>query len=525
MSHNLTESRRLLLIARHDDSRTNLPLGERDSVASILKELLPRLAFDEDWNGTYKRGTSELIVQLAGDPVMAIELWLPADAAALMPPLERVTAKTGWQLIDPERGGELVFPSRNTVAARATSSRRVVRWAAALLLLPLVAASLWWAVAGSQAYVIAPRPGSPNQSLPAVRTGPGALSGPSALGDGLPELNARMPKSMTVEEFTEQARQVGAFVRRARALAPEFRDLRVVHELLTIDQAEVEFQASLGNGRYVDPVRLATNREQRPFPEMPGLAPEFAVLSRGGYRFEFTGAGEGTTFVETYNPGYSSYVYTASPEPGMESRYTFALHSETGRIHYTTDGRPPTTKDPSVTDRVAVDAPEGIKEVAPQENETGLMSGLRRFINSFLRSAPMQEAELAFHEDRAIRDLRAFAAAQQVFLGVLQGRGYGSADVLSEPSILEGAPPIPPFLDRSFTQEVREGYRFTFAGEHPTAGSGRATLYRDYSYVATPVGNGPTTRRSFALFTDGLIRVRTGGGAAQKTDPFLGSER
>ena len=95
--------RRLLLVAPGDALASRGPLGEREKVAALLKELLPRLTFDAEWTGTFTRSGQELRLQLAGDPVLAIELLLPQDGAALMPPIERVAAKTGWRLIDPDR--------------------------------------------------------------------------------------------------------------------------------------------------------------------------------------------------------------------------------------------------------------------------------------------------------------------------------------------------------------------------------------------------------------------------------------
>jgi hypothetical protein len=308
-------------------------------------------------------------------------------------------------------------------------------------------------------------------------------------------------------------------------LAPEFRQMRVVHELMMIRSVEIQFQASIGNGHYVDPALLAASPDRAPMPGL-SLPAEFALPSRGGYRFEFSGDREGRAFMEEFNPAYASFVYVATPEPGQsEHEYTFALYSDTGRIHYATDGRVPTPQDPSVTDRVAAEAPERIKEIEAQPNEDSLMTRLRNTINSFLGSALVRDSELAFHEDRALKDLRAFAAAQHAFLAMTVERGYGSPVVLSEPTILPGVPPLPPFLDRSFLQDVREGYHFTFEGDNPTSGTGAATLYRDYRYAAQPVGDGPANRRSFAVYSDGVIRVRSDAEIPERSDPFLDSNR
>ena len=60
-----------------------------------------------------------------------------------------------------------------------------------------------------------------------------------------------------------------------------------------------------------------------------------------------------------------------------------------------------------------------------------------------------------------------------------------------------------------------------FVGVSPVSGSGKATLYRDYGYVAVPVGNGPSRRRSFAIRTDGVLRFPTDGAAPSAADPVL----
>jgi hypothetical protein len=260
-------------------------------------------------------------------------------------------------------------------------------------------------------------------------------------------------------------------------------------------------------------------------PGFPTLPPQYASPSRGGYQFSFTGEGRAETFSDAYKPAYSRYIYLAWPEPGQPSPYAFALRSETGKIHYTTDGRIPTEADPAVTDKVVAEAPGLVKEVGPEPADDDVATKLKALINRFLGSKTVQDSQLAFHEDRAIKDLQVFATAQQAFLATLGGRGYGSPQVLSDPSLLPGRPPIAAFIDRSFTQDVREGYQFSFFGQNPSEGSGHARLYSGYTYVAVPVGDGPDRRRSFAVSSDGVIRFRTDGAAPQKGDRILGSER
>ena len=70
---------------------------------------------------------------------------------------------------------------------------------------------------------------------------------------------------------------------------------------------------------------------------------------------------------------------------------------------------------------------------------------------------PSSIAEVTLHENRAIEDLRAFVAAQQAFLAI-GTRGYGTPDVLSNPSIFDVRfQGMPPFLEDDFSQDVRDG--------------------------------------------------------------------
>ncbi len=328
---------------------------------------------------------------------------------------------------------------------------------------------------------------------------------------------------MTVEEFTAQARVVGEIMRQQRTLAPEFRGVRVVTELLMVRTAEFSFQASMGNGQYIDPARLADGAT---VPADVGLPPQYAAPSRGGYRFTFTGIGEpGKPLFEELSPSYHEFAYVAAPEPGESSAYRFAFLSRSGKIHYTKDGRIPTDGDPTVTDSVVAEAPKVMEEIRPSANETGLMSRLRTIVNAFVRSKPAQDAKVAYHEDRAIRDLRVFVAAQQALFSMVAMPGYGTPEVLADPSILPGCPMMRPLVDRSFTQDVREGYRFTFVGRQPSVGTGQAALYADYAYTAVPIGDGPSTRRSFAVFPDGVIRFREDAAPPDKSDRMLGTEK
>ena len=81
---------------------------------------------------------------------------------------------------------------------------------------------------------------------------------------------------------------------------------------------------------------------------VPVLPEAFAAAERGGYRFAFTGYDEGPAALPQFKPAYDSFIFVAWPESGQT--HTFALRSDTGHIHYTTDGRSPTATDPTVVD-------------------------------------------------------------------------------------------------------------------------------------------------------------------------------
>ena len=69
-------------------------------------------------------------------------------------------------------------------------------------IVPVVAASMVWAMKGSS--------------------------------DSLPAANADPTSPVTIESFLDQAEAMSAVIARQRALAPEFKNMQVVHELMMI---------------------------------------------------------------------------------------------------------------------------------------------------------------------------------------------------------------------------------------------------------------------------------------------------
>jgi hypothetical protein len=473
--------RRLLLTAR--DSARGEPLGNREAIAALLTEMLLRLTFTAPGSATLTRGQAELAVQLVGEPVTAIELILrPAHTDVFRLSLERIATRTGWRIVDVDRG-EVLFPAPSRAASSSSNVKHHMRG--------------WRLIAGT--------------ALPVIGLASWIFSSRPAS-----QFTASPQKSPMVEAAAEaQAREVLDFIARRGALAPEFRDLKVVHDLLMIGAAEQQFQVSVGNGHYVHPAMLA-DRNKVPS-AMGGMAlpGEFALPSRGGYRFAFTGEGEGSTFAIAFQPAYSSFVYLAVPETGESQPYSFALMSQTGRVHWAS-GRAPTASDPAVTDQEPRNTPGATGKT--DADSGGVMGWLR----SLVTKEPVRSASPSREEQPAVDDLRKFSAAENTCRATLGG--YGSPGVLSEPSTLPGTPAVRAFLDRSFLEHVRAGYQFSFIpGEpgvqSPASPMGEA-LYRDFVYVAIPVGD-PAGRRSFTVFADGTIRFRTDGLAPQGTDPVL----
>lgn len=349
-----------------------------------------------------------------------------------------------------------------------------LRWGVKFLLVVGFAASVWWARTGADEY-----------------TGP-----------------AKPPRP--TENFSASSTYVSSFAQRENMLAPGFRAMRVVHELLIISDLYAGPRGQRLGGGYIDPAVMAepTVGEGR-------LPDVFAESPRAGYHFEFIGS-DPTIHYETAVIPYRSFVYIASPESDAVSQYTFALYSEDSQVHYTTEARVPTMLDPAVTDGAAPVESEAPAEVTTKK--PGLLSRMSAWGARLRRRFSTSGNDVARAEARAIDDLRTFAAAQNTFFLMLGARGYASVEALIDPGSLEGVPDMTPFVDQEFIEQERDGYRYTFTGERLT-NAGQPWVYRDYSYVALPVGLGTPDRRSFAIYSDNVVRVRTDGTAPLLIDP------
>jgi hypothetical protein len=357
-----------------------------------------------------------------------------------------------------------------------------LRWIVRVLFVVALVGSVWWAQTGADEYTAPPK--SPAEAVQRV------------LGSS--------------ENFTAFQRYVDGFWQRESLLAPQFRSMRVVHELMVVSAATQIPWGSGSSTGYIDPALMAV-------PEIgAGALPEvFAESPRGGYRFDFVGRDAAIGYETAVTP-YRSFVYVAWPESEAVGQYTFALHSADRKVHYTTEDRIPSALDPTVTDGMPLDGDESVKAA----NKPGLMSRISAWSTRMRRRFFTSGSDVAAAEARAVSDLRALATAEDALFLMLGARGFASVEALNNPGVLEGVPAMAPLLDQDFTEYERDGYRYTFTGERITEG-GEPRLYRDYSYVALPVGDSPAGRRSFAIHPDGVVRVRTDGTAPLLIDPPL----
>jgi len=336
------EPLRWLLSAGGDAaSASRKPLGHRDRVAGLLAESFHGLIVDDTGKGTCKRGRAELALHLVGDPVRVVELTLRADhVTAFRPQIERVATRAGWQLVDPDRG-EILFP----VPTEDSSGGKLRRTAAALLVVAAIGGAAWWIR-------------STDTSAPGRQRGAaaGRAAGSEARSPGMPRRIRIGEDPSSVWRPLSRQEYHSEMNRQQRLLAPDFRDIRAVTDMIIVRMAEIEFSATAGHGLYVDPAMLAdvSRLQEMGIPSLPG----YERLSRGGYRFSFRGQREADSRLGLFHPAYHSFVYGATPEPGHASRYGYALLGDTGEIHFSTNGRIPTAADPIVTDSAAPKLPE-----------------------------------------------------------------------------------------------------------------------------------------------------------------------
>ena len=129
---------------------------------------------------------------------------------------------------------------------------------------------------------------------------------------------------------------------------------------------------------------------------------------------------------------------------------------------------------------------------------------------------------LQANEAQAVADLLEFGDAEDRFA---TGFGaYGAPESLADPrrSPLPGVTMAHP----RFLSPVRNGYRFVFQGDTPSARSPLAAVtsrtFQSYTYVAFPVVPARTGQRSFMYESQGrVVHARTDGGDPRPLDPIV----
>jgi hypothetical protein len=103
--------------------------------------------------------------------------------------------------------------------------------------------------------------------------------------------------------------------------------------------------------------------------------------------------------------------------------------------------------------------------------------------------------------------------------------GMGRSEVLADPQTFSRLK-MPPLLPGYFVQPVRMGYTFEFTGNSLTVPLGYydwiSPTYGTFVYIARPTEGGPPSRRTFALYPDGIIFATTEDRVPTRSDTPLG---
>jgi hypothetical protein len=484
------------------------PIGPRAAVAARLQELLPGLTFDEKGRGTFARASYTIRITLNGDETDLIDVEL--DRPDAFTALKRIADRTNWRVVDPDalafvdldasRAAGVPVPASRRDDAPAPPERPGAAAYAKRAALAAVAVAVLW---GSWQYV---------RSRPDTMT-PMAIARTQRISDE------------AVRWAAERARRRLLLM---KALAPRFRTNPIVLQLFDAWVASVDYRVGFGMGRFAKVDRLSDEGLWMRFQVPAPLPRSFAEAERDGYLFEFIGehCGPMPDNMSAPDDDCDAFIYAARPlDDGSRKDLplAFALFSEDGRIHYREHGEMPTLEDPTV------DNVEGAAAL-PAES-AGVLAGISRTIGALferlLGPSKPSAATIAAAEGSAIQDLRALAQAEQAFSTMLNGEKYAPPEILANTKTLGGGG-MPPLLPAYFTQPIRMGYRFEFAGEHltvsPETFSWITEVYGGFSYVARPVEPGPEGRRSFVVYPDGLIYATSDDRSPTREDTPLGTD-
>jgi hypothetical protein len=118
------------------------------------------------------------------------------------------------------------------------------------------------------------------------------------------------------------------------------------------------------------------------------------------------------------------------------------------------------------------------------------------------------------NEPSAIGDLRTFLSAQVAYQSAAGVHGTVECLVAPRGCLRDYPADAEPFLDRSFLQATRRGYRFSFHPGAEKAGDRGDRGFAAYAYVAVPEEPGVTGLRAFCGDEAGVIRMRSDGAMA-----------
>ena len=517
------------------------------TIAARITELLPGTVFDAHGHGAFERAHYAVTFAIDADG-SGVDVHLNhADGFAA---LQRVAARTGWQVIDADRNSEIDLDASKTMGAvvlsiaHATSLSQPIpgdrpawrRWmwhaAATAAMLVLVLAWVGWHRT---------RPTPPNVTSPeglAPTTVDVPAGPPSTPANASPNDKAGARRNAQ-RYLSDSAERMRVRMEQVKLVAPEFRGDPIVQQLLDYDSALSMFYTSAGERRVLSAERLA-DPSLLPLFWPDGLLPSlFATPVRNGYRFESVG-------VDCGHPGESlrqlddfcqAIVYVARPVVLSGGLRTYAFYTADRRIHYRQDGETPTRADPTVdntTPSAASDIPGVVPEptkgasAATTKEEAGVLARFHRVLQRAIEAAgfgSFQQASVAYREADVIRDFRIFFAAESQFTQMDAGH-YAAPEKLADAANYQ-AVQWQPLLPGYFVQPMRQGYQFEFIGEGATTPRMQTSMmfgqvYTSFVYAALPVDPGPAGRRSLAIYPDGVVFATTARRVPTRDDVPLG---
>jgi MFS family permease len=166
--------------------------------------------------------------------------------------------------------------------------------------------------------------------------------------------------------------------------------------------------------------------------------------------------------------------------------------------------------------RVAAKAASELETNEPLRIAGTLAVGLASLLGLLLLTVPgMVRTPHPSNESSAIGDLRTFGSAEVAYQAASGGVFVTPSCLVRPHPCLTGSPQTtPPFLDVSFLQPARRGYRFEFHPGRPATTEQGGQGFSSFAYTATPEPPGTTGVRSFCIDDTGVLRGRDDGALA-----------